>query len=52
MSQQLEDIQFDVYRSHQGVWEVLEFEEQSISGTGQQSTDNLIIFIQTVVLMA
>lgn len=43
------DIQYDVFPSHQEVWEVQEFEEQSISGTGQQSTDNLIIFIQTVV---
>lgn len=43
------DIQFGEFPSHQEVWEVQEYEEQSISGTGQQSTDNLIIFIQTVV---
>lgn len=43
------DIQFGVFPKHREVWEVQEFEEQSISGTGQQSTDNLIIFIQTVV---
>jgi len=45
----LQDILFGVYHSLQEVWEVQGFEEQSISGTGQQSTDNLIIFIQTVV---
>lgn len=45
----LQDILFGVYHSLQEVWEVLGFEEPSISGTGQQSTDNLIIFIQTVV---
>lgn len=43
------DIQFAVYHNHLEVWEVQEFEEQSISGTGHQSTDNLIIFIPTVV---
>lgn len=41
----LQDIQYGVYHSLQEVWEVQEFEELSISGTGQQSTDNLIIFI-------
>jgi len=45
----LQGIQFGVYHNLQEVWEVQGFEEQSISGTGQQSTDNLIIFIQTVV---
>lgn len=49
MNQLLQDIRFGVCHSPQEVWEVQEFEEQSISGTGQQSTDNLIIFIQTVV---
>jgi len=49
MNQLLQDIRFGVYHSLREVWGVQEFEEQSISGTGQQSTDNLIIFTQTVV---